>query len=478
MNKRFLRHLQLILATLDLLSINVVFLTAAFLVNHPEITSNISIDLIKSKIPEPKDIDQSFGFVLTIAWSAVILLGGLYHEKYVLSFELFTKRSLQSYVYFLVPVIFYIYFFDQFETARYFIATVLFCIFISLLFNRFLYLAIYHYFKKKDYIFNKVIVIGYNDHSKKLVTYLEEEGINKEVIGYCEEYENITELSNYPILSNVSEAVDVCEKYGVNEIYSTIAPEHNQNIYHLITDADKKCIRFRIVPDIDLIVKSVKRVHIDYLKEMPVISLRNEPLEDLGNRIRKRLFDIAVSSLVTVFILSWLIPIIGLLIWLESRGPIFFVQERSGKDDKKFYCLKFRSMRVNDKAHEAQATKNDYRVTRIGKILRRSSLDEFPQFLNVLKGDMSIVGPRPHMVKHTEDYRRKIEEYMIRHFLKPGITGWAQIKGCRGETSKPGEMEKRVECDIWYLENWSLMLDLKIIFITAFNTIKGEVNAF
>ena len=135
-------------------------------------------------------------------------------------------------------------------------------------------------------------------------------------------------------------------------------------------------------------------------------------------------------------------------------------------------------MRVNDNANEQQATKNDARVTRIGKILRRTSLDEFPQFLNVLKGDMSIVGPRPHMLKHTEEYSSLIEEYMVRQFLKPGITGWAQVNGYRGETTNVFQMQKRVEHDLWYLENWSLLLDAKIVGMTVANTIKGEENAF
>ena len=209
-----------------------------------------------------------------------------------------------------------------------------------------------------------------------------------------------------------------------------------------------------------------------------MISMRNEPLEDLGNRIRKRLFDVVVSSLVAIFILSWLVPIIGILILLESRGPIFFIQERSGKDNKPFPCLKFRSMRVNKQSNEKQATKNDMRVTKIGKFLRRTSLDEFPQFLNVLKGDMSIVGPRPHMLKHTDEYSKLIGKYMVRQFLKPGITGWAQVNGYRGETLELKQMQKRVEHDLWYIENWSFFLDLKIMVLTVFNTLKGDDNAF
>jgi putative colanic acid biosynthesis UDP-glucose lipid carrier transferase len=211
---------------------------------------------------------------------------------------------------------------------------------------------------------------------------------------------------------------------------------------------------------------------------MPVFSVRQEPLEDINNRIRKRLFDIAFSSLVVIFILSWLIPLVSLAIWIESGRPIFFFQERTGKDNKSFYCFKFRSMYVNKDSNTKQATKEDERITRIGKLLRKTNIDEFPQFLNVLKGDMSIVGPRPHMLKHTDDYSKKINQYMVRQFMKPGITGWAQVNGFRGETKALEEMEKRVEHDLWYMEQWSLWLDARIIFLTAYNMFRGEKNAY
>jgi exopolysaccharide biosynthesis polyprenyl glycosylphosphotransferase len=219
-------------------------------------------------------------------------------------------------------------------------------------------------------------------------------------------------------------------------------------------------------------------VHIDYLNDMPVLSLRKEPLDDVGNRIKKRFYDIVVSSLVIILILSWLIPIISLLIWLESRGPIFFVQQRSGKNGKTFNCIKFRSMKVNKEAHEKQAVKNDERITRMGKFMRKTNVDELPQFFNVWMGSMSIVGPRPHMLKHTDDYSKLIRQYMIRHFLKPGITGWAQINGCRGQTRTVKDMNDRVQYDLWYLENWSLWLDTRIILLTAFNMARGEKNAY
>jgi putative colanic acid biosynthesis UDP-glucose lipid carrier transferase len=206
--------------------------------------------------------------------------------------------------------------------------------------------------------------------------------------------------------------------------------------------------------------------------------LRSEPLDDVGNRLNKRLFDIVVSSLVTILILSWMVPLLGLLIKLESRGPIFFVQKRSGKDNKPFGCLKFRSMRVNADADKVQAVRNDARITRLGRFLRKTNLDEFPQFLNVLMGDMSVVGPRPHMLKHTDDYSKLINQYMVRQFLKPGITGWAQVNGYRGETKTVDQMKARVEYDLWYMENWSVWLDTRIMFLTVYNIFKGEENAF
>jgi putative colanic acid biosynthesis UDP-glucose lipid carrier transferase len=163
---------------------------------------------------------------------------------------------------------------------------------------------------------------------------------------------------------------------------------------------------------------------------------------------------------------------------LNSRGPVFFVQLRSGKDNKEFRCFKFRTLTVNADSDSKQVTRDDTRFTKFGKFLRKTSLDELPQFFNVLLGNMSVVGPRPHMLKHTEDYSRLLDEYMIRHFVKPGVTGWAQVNGFRGEIKEEEQLRKRIEYDIWYLENWSLWLDVRIIFLTLYVTFKGDKNAF
>jgi putative colanic acid biosynthesis UDP-glucose lipid carrier transferase len=195
-------------------------------------------------------------------------------------------------------------------------------------------------------------------------------------------------------------------------------------------------------------------------------------------RFFKRSFDILFSLFIILFVFSWLYPILAILIKLESRGPVFFVQLRTGRNDLLFKCYKFRSMRINKDADNQQATLNDHRITRIGCFMRKTSLDELPQFFNVLIGNMSIVGPRPHMVKHTEEYSRLTDKYKTRHTLRPGITGWAQILGLRGEVKSPEAMLKRVDADVWYLKNWSFLLDLKIIFLTFWITLKGDKNAY
>ena len=241
----------------------------------------------------------------------------------------------------------------------------------------------------------------------------------------------------------------------------------------------KERMRSVVVANHRVLPFSEKRpVHVEYFYELPVLSVRKEPLHDVINRLTKRVFDIGVSLGVTVFILSWLIPLLGLLIKLESAGPVFFVQKRSGLNNLPFSCYKFRSMTVNQESNTKQATRHDARVTKLGRFMRKTSLDEFPQFLNVLLGRMSIVGPRPHMLKHTDEYSVLENQYMIRQFLKPGITGWAQVNGFRGEITELRHIQKRVEYDLWYLENWRLSLDLQIMFLTVYNVFKGEENAF
>lgn len=265
-------------------------------------------------------------------------------------------------------------------------------------------------------------------------------------------------------------------KERIDEIYCSISELTNSQMDKVINFADNNLKILKFLPDNkDIYSKKLKYEYYDYI---PILSLRNIPLEDTVNQFFKRTFDILFSSFVIIFILSWLTPIVAILIKLESKGPVFFKQSRNGFNYKEFDCYKFRSMTPNKDAHLYQATRDDQRVTKIGKFIRKTSIDELPQFYNVLFGDMSVVGPRPHMVSHTNMYAKKIDKFMVRHFVKPGITGLAQISGFRGEVESDKDIIGRVKYDIFYIENWSLLLDLKIIIQTFINTIKGEEKAY
>lgn len=269
---------------------------------------------------------------------------------------------------------------------------------------------------------------------------------------------------------------DFVKNENIDEIYCSISELNNSQISEIVDFADNNLKILKFLPDNkEIYSKKLKYEYYDYI---PILSVRNIPLEDSINMVMKRSFDILFSSLVIIFILSWLTPLIAILIKIESRGPVFFKQSRNGFNYREFDCYKFRSMTPNKDAHVFQATRDDQRVTKIGKFIRKTSIDELPQFFNVLFGDMSVVGPRPHMVSHTNMYAKKIDKFMVRHFVKPGITGLAQISGFRGEIESDKDIIGRVKYDIFYIENWSLLLDLKIITKTFLNAVKGEEKAY
>lgn len=463
MNRQFERYLQITLIALDLIVLNVVYFLCQLI-----FSSRIGLF--------PMDTYLLYWTISNALWLVLSFFLRSYTDKIILRFESFTKRTIQVYLIWIIFIMFYLFFSRELKISRLFIVFTIVIFGMGLMVNRFIYLGINRYFKNKDFFLKKVLILGYNDTAKKLAKYLEEEGINTQLVGYIENFENVQELSDYPVLGDMQNTLRVAKKMEVQEIFSTITPEQNRDIYRLMHQSENECIRFRIVPNLSIFI--TREVHIEYFGELPILSLRSEPLDDVGNRIKKRSLDIVVSLFAIIFILSWLLPLLGLLIYLESGRPIFFKQLRTGKDKKPFYCLKLRSMKKNKDADFKQATKDDERITKLGKFLRKTSLDEFPQFINVLRGEMSLVGPRPHMVKHTSDYSLVVDDYMVRQFIKPGITGWAQINGYRGEINNPEQISMRVNKDIWYLENWTLWLDLQILFLTVYYIFKGDKHAY
>lgn len=264
----------------------------------------------------------------------------------------------------------------------------------------------------------------------------------------------------------------------IDILYCALPGTRRADITDLMEFCERNTIRFRVIPSAESFIPVVKTSELEFHGEVPVSKIRREPLDSATARWMKRAFDIVFSFCVIVFVFSWLFPLLALLVKLSSKGPVFFKQNRLGRDNKEFVCWKFRSMRMNAEADSKQATKNDPRVTKVGAFLRKSNLDEMPQFFNVFMGQMSVVGPRPHPLRLNDQYRDIIDKYMVRHFVRPGITGWAQVNGFRGETRTPELMERRVELDVWYLENWSFWLDLKIVVKTVTNMLGKEENAY
>lgn len=317
--------------------------------------------------------------------------------------------------------------------------------------------------------FRKTIIIG-NDES---VSELKEFFINQKELGY----ENRRTFKfNHPSDLNLEECFDFILSRNIDEVYCSANELDESQISLLITFCENN---FKILKFISkrggLLSKKLKT---DTYGLSTVQSLREMPLSNDFNTILKRTFDIVFSLVVIILLLSWITPIIALIIKIESRGPVFFKQTRNGIKFREFTCYKFRSMIENNDADIQQATKNDKRVTKIGKILRKTSLDELPQFFNVLIGNMSVVGPRPHMIKENERYSKSVDKFMVRHFVKPGITGLAQVKGFRGEIETDEDIINRVKYDIYYLENWSLILDLNIVFLTTINFLTGQKKAY
>lgn len=337
------------------------------------------------------------------------------------------------------------------------------------------------YFVKKyrrwGYNKRKVVFVGINENINNLIDKVySNSNYGYKIQGLFTDVLQLGKLEKYK-KGNLSEVSSFLEKNKTEELIVSLPYTHSNLINQLIRYADNHMIRVRIIPEFSGHLSQV--FAIDYVENIPIMRLRSEPLQSFTNRVLKRAFDVFFSIIIVVFIFSWLFPILGFLIKITSKGPVFFVQNRTGRDGKTFQCLKFRSMEVNEKSDTLQATKNDARVTKVGAFLRRTSLDELPQIFNVLCNQMSIVGPRPHMLKHTEEYRKLVDKFMVRHFAKPGLTGWAQIMGYRGETKTVKDMENRAYADIWYIENWSFMLDIKIVFKTALMMLfEKEENAY
>lgn len=290
-----------------------------------------------------------------------------------------------------------------------------------------------------------------------------------------------TKLNGCTYQGKINNLQTILKQYHIDEVVIALPNTQNDEIQQCIELCDFYKTKARIIPDLYQYASST--VQVNNIGLMPVISIRSLPLDKSENKFLKRTFDIIFSALFFLLMGWWVLPLIALAIKFTSRGPIIFKQERWGLNNQKIICYKFRSMvsdssDIDKNGFYHQASKDDPRVTRLGAFLRRTNMDELPQFWNVLLGNMSVVGPRPHPTPLNLESMHTVENYMLRHVVKPGITGWAQVNGCRGETRIPGSMQRRVNFDLYYIHRWTFWLDGQIILQTAINVIRGDQNAY
>ena len=347
-------------------------------------------------------------------------------------------------------------------------------ILVTIAFLKFFFFFLLKKYRSLGNNFRTTIVLGNDDSAKKIIKIFNSNAnLGYKYLGFFSD----KEYKNSAYLGKLKDCYKYATDNVVDEIYCSLSVLTKEQIKDVNKFAAGKGIILKLIPNSDELYS--KNQSVEYYDDtLVVLNVKKLPFEFAENFYIKRVFDILFSLLVCLFILSWLWPILWVLVKLESKGPLLFKQCREGINGNEFVCYKFRSMKINDLSHKVHATKNDIRVTKIGAFLRKSSMDELPQFLNVLLGDMSIVGPRPHLESLSLEYQKDVDDYLKRHIVKPGITGLAQVSGYRGEIKKRSDIKNRVRFDIFYIENWSFFLDIKIIMQTVLNVFKGEEKAY
>jgi len=334
-------------------------------------------------------------------------------------------------------------------------------------------LFVYYFLRKFRILFGgnarKVVLIGKNKSIQPLKHFFE---ANPD---YGYKLVKVFDI-DYQKTDHLKVSLPFFQENRVDEIYCSMADLSTKQVEDFINFADNNLKTIKFIPDQKQLLSL--DINFEYYGYIPLIPRRTISLDESLHKIIKRVFDIVFSILIILGVLSWLMPILAIIIKMDSRGPLFFVQKRNGLNNEEFNCYKFRSMEINEQADTELVSKNDARITKVGKFIRKTSMDELPQFFNVLLGDMSVVGPRPLMVSVTNEYAQRIDKFMVRHFIKPGITGLAQTKGFRGEVETNSDIINRVRYDIFYIEKWSLLLDLKIIFKTIYALLTGDEKAY
>ncbi len=430
-----------------------------------------------------------FAIYLNITWLIIAYFVKLYSFSRTIKITKVVTQFLTQIIIFSLTV-FSFFTFTKSEVAIRHITMLLVLFLFAVMLFRALYFSALRRYRIEGGNFKKIIVIGSNGGLKPLINFMTNRsdfgykimGVfsdeKKPELKYQKTNKALTKNGSGQLehLGKIEDSFDYVVENKIDEIYCSISEVSQENMNKIIDLADQNFVVVKLIPDHQDLFS--KNMYLEYYGYVPVLSIRKLPFDKPVVKFFKRLFDIIFSLIVIIFVLSWLTPILTLLIKKESKGPVFFKQVRDGLRGKSFMCYKYRSMGVNERSEKDQTVKDDLRITKIGKFIRKTSIDELPQFINVFKGEMSVVGPRPHMLSQSKLFKKVVDKYMVRHFVKPGVTGLAQVKGYRGEIETDEDIINRVKYDLFYIENWSFVLDLNIITRTILNVFQGEDKAY
>lgn len=460
--QQFLRNISY---TLDIIVILIAYLIAK--------KFNYNIDLQYFSYP--------FFFLSLVLWFVISIFSKIYYEKRSNKFAEEMVQMIYHSILFIVSlssVLFFLNLNHKFP-SKFVLVYANILTFLAIL-SKYAIRKKIHAYLNKGIFYDHVLLVGstkaaeeFIDAVKKYYYY----GYN--CIGYIDEENKLKKECAY--LGNLNDLHTILRTTQIDEVFIALPTNENEKIQNCIAICDGLNVKVRILPDLSEYTST--SVYINNIGLLPVVNVGDLPLDKKENRILKRSFDIIFSLLFFILLGSFIFPLLAIIIKLSSKGPVFFKQERWGLNNKRIICYKFRSMYkessdIDEVGNYIQAYKNDPRITLIGKILRKTNMDELPQFWNVLMGNMSVVGPRPHPTQLNIESMEVVDNYMLRHMVIPGITGLAQVNGCRGETKTTEDMQKRVNFDLYYIQRWNFWLDLQIIIQTIINIFRGDQNAY
>ena len=464
-NQRSNYYLRLFL---DLLLLNIIFITSAILAQSLQIlvTRNYMFILLGA---------------LNFLWYFTSNGNGFYEDNNLRSFSYQFNNILKNTFVQIIAAILFIFIAKEDLFTRNFILIYAFLLIVFISIRIQLLKMLLGKLSLREKKIQNIVIVGSGEVARNFYnSTIKNQTFSYKFAGYLDDFTE--ESSQTELIGKIDDLEQIVISKNINEVIVALPIQEFARLDKIIKVCNRHAVRVHIIPDYFRFIS--KKFRVTMFENFPIITIRDEPLAEAHWKFIKRSFDILFSLIVIIFFLSWFIPLMAIIIKIFSRGTVFFIQNRIGMKNKNFNFYKFRTLITNEEFENETylpVTAGDSRITKIGSILRRTNLDELPQFFNIIKGDMSVVGPRPHFTPYNEVYSEIVDEIKLRSRVRPGLTGWAQVHGLRGDSPDPIENEtrtkKRIEYDIWYIENWSIWLDIQIIILTIWQMIRGETKA-